>query len=278
MHKIALVILIILVFIIMVLGASILAEYRFNKEVDLEAGELYGNAKNNGAVIQNSDLEGLPPVVKKWLEESRIVGKEEIKTVYLKQKAAMRLKPEQSWLAVDAEQYFTTEEPGFIWKAQIKAAPLLHIMGRDKYYEGKGNMRIKFMSLITIADSSGTEIDQGTLIRYLAETVWFPSAALSSHITWEEIDANSARATMSYGGVTGSGVFIFNEKGEVVEFTAERYMESEGRFTLEKWSVQVTDYKEFNGIMIPAQGEVIWKLKSGDFNWYHCEITQIKYN
>jgi len=47
---------------------------------------------------------------------------------------------------------------------------------------------------------------------------------------------------------------------------------------LETWSTPMKDYQEFNGIRIPTKGEVIWKLKTGDFSWYHFEITEIEYN
>lgn len=188
------------------------------------------------------------------------------------------MKEGQSWMPVEAEQYFTIDEPGFIWKAKIKAAPLFHIVGRDKYYEGKGNMLIKILSLITVADARGKEMDQGTLLRYLVETVWFPTAALSSYIKWEEIDSNSAKAAMSYRGVTASGVFMFNENGEVINFVAERYMALNGRYVMETWSTPMKDYKEFDGIRIPTKGEIIWKLKTGDFNWFQFEITEIEYN
>ena len=67
--------------------------------------------------------------------------------------------------SVETEQYFTTDEPGFVWKANIKAAPLFHISGRDKY-----EMARKYnqnSSLFTVADSRERN-DQGTLLRYLA--------------------------------------------------------------------------------------------------------------
>ncbi|MDA8226162.1 MAG: hypothetical protein M0T74_00380, partial [Desulfitobacterium hafniense] len=62
--------------------------------------------------------------------------------------------------------------------------------------------------------------------------VWFPTAALSSYIKWEEIDSNSAMATLSYKGVSASGVFSFNEKGEIINFVAERYMDSNNLFAI----------------------------------------------
>ncbi|MCL5056654.1 MAG: hypothetical protein M1130_01385 [Actinobacteria bacterium] len=264
--------------IILVITVSSIANYRFNRNVKIEVRELFNNNPEKKEIIREADLEGLPPIVKKWLEQSQVVGKERIKTVRLRQKASMRLKEEGAWMPAEVEQYFTIDKPGFIWKAKVKMAPLLYFAGRDKYIEGKGHMLIKALSLVKVADARGKEIDQGTMLRYLAETVWFPTAALSSYIEWEEIDANSAKATMSYGGITASGVFTFNGKGEVISLVAERYGEFNGRFLIKTWSVLMGDHKEFNGIKIPAKGEVIWKLDTGDFNWYRFEITEIEYN
>lgn len=264
--------------IALIITVSLIANYRFNQNVKKEVTVFFSNVADTEEIIQKAHLKKLPFSVQNWLESSQVIGKERIVTVRLKQKASMRLKEEQSWMPVAVEQYFKIDDPGFIWKARIKAAPLVHIVGRDKYYKGKGNMLIKVQSLLTVADAKGKEMDQGTLIRYLAETVWFPTAALSSYITWEEIDANSAKATMSYGGVTASGIFKFNEKGEVINFVAERYGEFDGQYKLETWSVLMKDYQEFSGIRIPTAGEVIWKLKTGDFNWYNFEVTEIEYN
>jgi len=55
-------------------------------------------------------------------------------------------------------------------------------------------------------------------------------------------------------------------------------LKEEGAYLLKTWSVLMREHKEFNGIRIPAGGEVIWKLDTGDFNWYKFEIVDIEYN
>lgn len=252
--------------------------FLFNKSVKKEIVEIFSKIKLNSDIVTKEDLENLPENVQRWLEYSGISGREKIVTVRLKQKAKMRLDKNKQWISVQAEQYFTTEKPSFIWKATIKPAPLIHIIGRDKYLNGKGSMLIKFLSLFTVANSEGKEINQGTLLRYLAEMVWFPTAALNNYITWNEIDGNHAQATMTYKGVTASGLFSFNDKGEVIKFEAERYGEFDKKFRLEVWSISLRDYKAFEEIRIPSKGEVTWKLKSGDFNWFNFEVTEIDYN
>lgn len=257
---------------------SSIANYLFNQSAAKEVKELFARIDGEKKTVTKEDLAGLPLCVQKWLEQSKVVGKEKIQTVRLKQKGLMRLEEGKPWMPVEAEQYFSVEKPAFIWVAKIKAAPFVNIVGRDKYFEGKGHMLIKLLSLITLADSRGKEMDQGTLLRYLAEIQWFPTAALSSYIKWDEMDSNRAKATMSYGGVTASGIFEFNEKGELVSFTANRYREVNGRYVLQDWGGITRGYREFNGIRIPNKNDIIWKQETGDFNWFKCEITEIEYN
>ncbi|TYB94797.1 MAG: hypothetical protein FXF54_05590 [Kosmotoga sp.] len=273
------IVLIIAVVIAIVAGIVYLANKSFNDQVKKEIDELFKHVSvSDKNVITQVDLENLPAPVKNWMNFAGVVGKERIVTARLKQKAEMKLEKEKSWMPVEAEQYFTVNPPGFIWKARIKAAPFFHIVGRDKYLNGKGNMQIKILSLFTVSDASGDEMDQGTLLRYLAEIVWFPSGALSNYITWEEIDNNTTKATMSFEGTTASGIFSFSDEGYVTNFEAERYKETDGEYSLETWSVNMYEYKNMHGYMIPTKGKVTWKLDDGDFTWFRFEITDIEYN
>lgn len=262
-----------------VTAAGILvAQSLFKRSVKAEVEELYSTVEMNGEMVSEEQIEGLPESVQRWFKRSGIIGKEKVMSVRLKQRAEMRLEPGSKWMPVQAEQYFISEDPGFIWDARIKAAPFVHIAGRDKYHNGRGSMLIKPMSLFTLADSKGEEIDQGTLLRYLAETMWFPSALLNPYIEWEAIDDTNARASMTYKGVSASGDFTINEKGEVTLFEAERYGDFDGEFRMEIWSIPVSEYRVFQGIRVPTRGEITWKLAEGDFNWFNFEVTDIEYN
>lgn len=265
--------------LILVITVSLIADWLFSEKVNQEVCEFFnGYAQSEKEIIQKEDLEGLPPAVQRWLEQSHIIGKERVNTVRLKQSGQMRLKDGAKWMPFEAVQYFRVDEPGFIWKAKIKPAPFFNIVGRDRYSDGHGNMLIRLLSFLTISDAAGKEIDQGSLMRYFAEMQWFPMAALSNYITWEEIDENSAKATIGYQGVRASAIFTFNDKGQITDFAGERYMEKNGEYSLETWTGSTVEYGEFNGIRIPCKGEVTWKLKQGDFTWLKWEINEVEYN
>ena len=114
-------------------------------------------------------------------------------------------------MPVAAAQVFSVDPPGFVWTVDARMMGVLPIAGRDRYVSGHGGMLIELGSLFPVADASGPEIDQGAMLRYLGEIVWFPSAALSDTIAWEAIDTHSARATMRFAGRSVSAVFAFDD-------------------------------------------------------------------
>lgn len=139
-------------------------------------------------------------------------------------------------------------------------------------------MLIRLLPFITIADTTGDEMDQGTLVRYLNEIMWFPTAYLDDYIQWEPIDSSSAKTTITVEGLAASAILYFNEEGQMTDFVAKRYMSVEDDYSLETWSTPIEEYKEINGIMVPVKGEAVWKLSSGDFSYIRIEITNIEYD
>ena len=269
----------VLVILVLVYLISVFGESSFNQNVADDIDKLIANVNVDQVdKVTEDDLEGLPAPVKRWLEFSQVVGKEKIKTLRLKQVGSRRTKPGQKGMDTEAEQYFNTVEPSFVWKARVNMMPMLYFAGEDRYYDGKGKMLIKVLSLFPVVDAEGKEMNQGTLTRYLGEIIWFPTAVLSEYIEWEEIDSNTARATMSYKGTSGSAVFNFEDSGKVVSFECKRYYNSDEGYRLEDYYAPVWNYQEFSGIKIPTQAKAIWRLESGDYEYYDMEITEIDYN
>jgi hypothetical protein len=256
------------------------AHIRFTKMAAFEAKTILARIPNsNTEIITKEMLVNLPPIVQKWLIHSGVIGKEKINTVRLKQKGEMKLKPDGKWMAFDATQYFTVNEPAFVWTTDVHMMPLVTLTGRDKFEKGHGEMAIKILSLYKVAYGHDNEkINSATMIRYLAETSWFPTAALSEYIKWEAVDSLSAKATLTDNGVTVSGIFTFNQQGDMAAFTADRYYGTADNAVKEKWVVETEGWKDFNGIRIPYKSKVTWKLKAGDFNWAKMELTDLEFN
>jgi hypothetical protein len=265
--------------VIAVAVAVTVATSRFKGKVSDEVRGLLARAdRRSSSAVRSFELERLPQPVRRWLIRSGVVGKPRTTTVRLKQRGEIRTSPTGAWMPARAEQYFSVDPPAFVWSVDVTMRRVLPVIGRDRYGDGKGSMLIKAMSLLNVVDASGEAIDQGSLLRYLAEIVWFPSAALSPHITWVPLDGSRAKAIMSYGGVTVSAVFSFDAQGRFSSLRALRPMGSGRSAKLEEWFVPVFEWRRVDGVEVPVRGDVVWRLSTGDFDCYRWEITDIEFD
>ncbi|HAD12780.1 MAG TPA: hypothetical protein DCF33_10120 [Saprospirales bacterium] len=270
----------ILNFVILTVSIASFGYYNFQKLVHKETVQLLNkNTSTENRTLNESDLVNLPDPVKNWFRNSGALGKPFINCGKVTQIAEIQMKPEQNnWLNATAIQYTTIGNPGFIWSVDVKMNSLVNFQGRDKYDDGKGEMLIKLNSLFNIVNERGEKLDEGTLQRYLGEMVWFPSLALSPYITWKQIDENTAMATMTYKGTSGSGTFYFNSNGNVIKFSALRYKGNEPDAKRYDWEMNILDYKTFEGIKVPTKMTSTWKLENKDWTWLKMEVTDLKYN
>ncbi|WP_224484724.1 DUF6920 family protein [Robertkochia aurantiaca] len=266
---------------LIILIASVVAwsNHAFLSKVEKEKAGIIQNSETfSDEIITAEDISHLPNVVKKWLTNSEVIGKQRVPTVYLTQELLLKMKPDQeSWYRGSAEQFFSVRPPAFIWTIDMKMNPIMPVAGRDKFEAGKGEMLIKLLSLIPVANARDHEkVNQATLQRYLAEIVWFPSAALSDYIKWEALNEYSAKAIMTYEGTRGEGIFHFDHSGRFKKFTAMRFQDSEKAEPTE-WIVTATKTDTRNGVKIPVECEASWKMNDSTWTWLKLKITDISY-
>ncbi len=146
-----------------------------SKEID----RIFAQHQQQKQVIVTEEmLQKLPEPVKRYLAYTGIVGKPMVQKVRLKQIGKIRKDSTQPWMNFEAKQYYSVSPPGFVWVAYMKFFGLPFVRVRDYYMEGKGSILVKALSLLTVGNSEGKEMDQGAMMRYLNEMMWFPSAFL----------------------------------------------------------------------------------------------------
>jgi len=248
----------------------------FRSQADNEIATLYSYSGSLSNKTYNSrQLAGLPEPVQRYFKYSLKEGQKYISYARIKHAGSFRVNPSLDWMPVSAEEYFSIEKPGYVWYAELKPFKYVWLAARDTYFQGRGNVIAKLYSGVTFANSKGNETDQGAMIRWLSEAVWFPTALLpSENIRWEEIDNNSAKAFFTDRGRTVVGVFHFNERGEITTFTADRFMDK----SLEKFEGRCYDYKEFHRIKIPSKIDATWHLKTGDYTYVRFNVMEIEYD
>ena len=274
------VIIIPVIFITVIIASLSVGIAMFGQQVEKEVKRLYANSKDiSEAHYSVNQITNLPEPVQRYFKYSLQENQNYISFVKLKHEGTFRQSQGQGWIPMVGQEYFTTENPGFVWIGKMKPYPLLWIDGKDEFIDGKGNFQIKLLSLFTVADTKGKESDESELLRWLAETPWFPTALLpSKYLHWESVNSSSAKAVVEYGKIKSTVVFSFNEQGQIIKLNADRYRTVNNTFSKDKWVGYYRDYTKVNDVMIPKEIEAAWNFSSGEFSYAKFKITDIKYN
>lgn len=243
--------------------------------------KLISDSVNSDQHVNLDEVALLPDPVKRYFHHVLKNGQPIINRAHISQIGGFRAKPEMTeWSEMKADQHFSATPKAFVWNSHISILPMLSINVCDAYTNGKGKMKGKLISLITLIDAHDEEeLNQGALQRYLAEAVWFPTSLLPSQgVTWEEINHSQAKATLSDSGITVSLEFEFNEKGEAVSvYTPARYREVAGHYELTPWKGTFTEYIDAGGYRIPSEGKVEWHLKDKKYPYWRAKIVDVSY-
>jgi len=249
-------------------------------EFNLIRDRLLISTVNDLDVFTEEDFSPLPFPVKKYFIYCGYIGTPKtktMKTVYTDVK--FRFGKEKPTNIIDCIQYNIADKPARI--AYIDSAKYgIPFEGLDTYTGGNGSMKGVLAKLFTLFHQTGEVMDKASLATFLSECLLIPNAALQDYITWEEIDDLHAKAVISCYGRTASGIFAFNDNGEMLSFTTDdrEAAAMDGTSEKVKWSAVFSDYKEKNGIKHPTRFQAIWHYDDGDFLYFDGKDVVIEYN
>ena len=264
--------------VILVLLVAVFAGSRlFRRSIEQEVERRFAGAGTGpGDAVTEAMLADLPEPVQRYLRYSGVVGRSIPRTIRLQQTGRFRTAPDQPWMAITANEYYTTGEPSFLWDATFHMYGLPVLRVRDSYIGGGGRMLGTLVGLVPVVDGQGDGIDQGSMLRYLQEVVWFPAAFLMEEIAFAPIDDHSAEVMFTYGGRTVSGALHVDDEGRPTNFVAERFQSDEAGYAT--WTTPMTEYGEFEGLLLPVEGKGVWLLPAGEFEYIDVTVTLIEYD
>lgn len=241
---------------------------KFGREVK----ELFAQSKSiSGQTFHKSQLDSLPEPVQRYFNHILKEGQAYISYARIKHDGQFKTDLDKGWINITGEQYATTEKPGFIWKGTTSM-----FVARDMYISDKGRLIATLFSVYNVADAKGEKYNEGELLRWLAESVLYPTNFLpNQRLQWTPIDVNTAKLTFNYKGLSLFFKITFNDIGEITEMETKRYMADKG---LETWVIKATNYKELNNVFIPTLFDVLWRLDKGDFSYAKFNITEVEYD
>ena len=247
-------------------------------EIGSEANKYSGSSTG---IITEKDISSLPEPVQRYFRHCGYIGKEKMVNAKIEWKdVTLKRSTKNNWMNLDCYQYNFVPEPTRIAYMKSMIFGIVPFEARDKYQDGQGSMLSRLLKLFTVGNARGKEMDESALVTVLAETFLAPSYALQKYIKWSAIDSLTARATLSNNGTNVSGVFHFNNEGEFIRFeTYDRYYaDADGTFKKIKWTAEVGNYIEKNGIKHPTILKASWNSGNGDFEYFKGKIEKIEFN
>jgi hypothetical protein len=231
-------------------------------------------------VFTEEEISRLPAPVQKYFRYCGYIGKPKMTNLRAYYNDVdFVLSPDKPKLKIKYTQYNFVKEP-------VRAAYIgtsmsgIPFEGLDAYQAGEGSMKGVLAKAVTLFDEKGPAMNKSGLVTCLAESVLIPSLLLQDYISWEEIDDTHAKATIEYFGESASGIFAFNEKGEILSFTTDdrENMDTSGNIRKARWSAYCSDYEEVNGIKHPTVLKAVWHFDSGDLVYFDGREITYEYN
>ncbi|WP_168203277.1 DUF6544 family protein [Oceanispirochaeta crateris] len=221
-------------------------------------------------IYREEQIIGLPAPVQRYFRNVLTDGQPYISTTYLKHDGRFKTALDKEWINIEGEQYFTCEDPGFLWNGKTSLYAV-----QDMYIAGRGQIKVFLFNIFKVVDGNGPEYDQGELLRWLGESVWFPTNLLpSSRLQWTEIDEDRAKLSFTYKNQKLSYKVSFNATGEITELETQRFM---GEEKIETWIGRVGSYQEINHMKIPMRIEAFWKLPDGEHSYAQFTVREVHY-
>ena len=230
------------------------------------------------ATLTKEQLARLPEPVQRSLHRAGVVGNDIPTSVRIRQKGRIRSKPGGPWMNFAAREEYSLADPGFEWKATMKVAGVPVGRATDSLRDGRGAMHVRVLGLFVVVDATGPEMDQGSLMRWLNETMWFPAVWATDVVSWEPLDRQSAIGSVTAGDREVKAEFRFDQDGRLVDFVADRFQDTGHGFQMAAWSTPLTAYHRFGGYELPSAGSAVWHLEDGPFEYIQLRLTDAAYS
>ncbi|MBE6754618.1 MAG: hypothetical protein E7559_09785 [Ruminococcaceae bacterium] len=249
-------------------------------ERDVQRFSVQQSAYSESERFTEEDFAHLPEVLQKYIAGCGYIGQPKMSCMKMEYKDVDFGQARGSApLKIDYTQYNFVKEPCRL--ALIDSRMFgIPFQGYDSYSDGKGAMKGVLAKSVTLFNQTGTEMDKASLVTFLAESLFVPTALMQEYITFEPIGDCQVRAEITYGGQTAGGIFTFNERCEMTSFTTNdrAVVGSDGSVEYVPWSALCSDYVlSENGIKQPRSFQAVWNYPDGDFVYFNGKITAIKY-
>jgi hypothetical protein len=235
-------------------------------------------------VITETDLDGLPAPVADYIRRSGAVGQPRVTSLHAAFHGRIRSSPDTPWMPFTGEQVNTfgpSPRRLFIMHATRSGLPVTVL---HSYTGATATMRAKVLSLVTVVDASGPDMDRGETVTVFNDLVVLaPGAIVGARIRWTAVDDRHVRGVFTNGEQTVSAVISFDDDGDLVDFVSEDRLRASTdgtSFARQRWSTPLSAHREVRGHRLATSGQARWFVPGGGgwFSYVELQFDDIAYN
>lgn len=277
-----------LVNVILVLAAGYgfvsLGPTSFHAQWREQATQALADVDPNPAPVTESDLANLPQPLADYVRRSGAVGKPRVTNFYATFHGGIRSAPDAAWMPFTGQQlntFGTSPQRVFIMDATRSGLPVTVL---HEFADTTATMRAKVLSLFTVVDAAGPEMDRGETVTVFNDLVVLASGGIvDAPIVWSSIDAHHVHGVFTDGDQTVSADLTFNDEHDLVDFVSEDRMRvsADGTsFTQQRWSTPLLEHRQSEGRPVLVLGEGRWHPPNPEpaFVYVEMRFDAISYN
>lgn len=246
----------------------------FERKVDAEVATLFTELDTLPTYYSERELEGLPAPVQRFFRRNLDEGAPHLSCVRLRQSGTLRERQGQPWTEYEAEEYVVGSTPALLWYARLRPFPMVWIDSRELLLRGGAHTLAKIFSTIRSLDRDDDATRKAMLLRWMMDLVYLPSALLPREgLSWTALDDDRAELTLRTGEVEVHGIFVFDDKGDVIRFESdERPWLGESRHETVLWIAELSEHRAFGGLSIPTSVALRWELDGQTFPYRQAKL------
>ncbi len=267
--------------ILLLVALSAFGEQRFAERTRLLVEDL--SAERRMDLATDAPISPPPPPVARYLENVLPPGARPIEGVIIEQRGEFNSSLTQpKWSPFEATHHATIRPPGFVWAAEVRFFPGVSVFVHDSLLSGRGRVAPWVSGLIPLSEAAdrGGDVTRGELLRFLAESPWYPTLLMGHPgLTWEPIDDRRAVARLTSGTVTAALEMSFDEEDRLVMVRSRDRPRLENGITVKTpWVGRWFDYERHDGILVPTRGEVAWEIDGREIPYWRGTLTSIHFD
>ncbi len=265
--------------VLLLVLANLAGEWRWRRVTAQIRARMPGPAAGSaGAPVELARASSVPPPVERYLRAVLPLDARPPTVVEFRHSGDFNMGEESDrWLPFTSSQLVRTSPPAFDWNAHIRLTRGLGVRVHDAYVEREGILRASLLGLVDVAHlRDTTALARGELMRFLAESPWYPWILLpGGDVSWEAVDDASADATLTADGHEVTLRFTFGADSLVATVHAAARDRSVGGVMVPTpWEGRFWDYALRDGVRVPVAGEVAWLLPEGRKPYWRARLDR----